>query len=77
MIKVNKVLNKYLNLKESFHIPAKIKAASDIKAMLSMVDLNVEVVPENSIGMLTRLITSLKGKPLTKEEVDLIHEITS
>ena len=76
MIKVNKVLNKYLKEKNSSQNPSKIKAASDIKAMLSMVDLNVEVVPENSIEMLTRLISTLKGKPLTNEEKELIIEIT-
>jgi len=77
MTKVNEVLNYYLNNKNSNQNPEKIKAASDIKTFLSMVDLNAEVVPENNTGMLTRLIKSLKGKELTTEETELIIEITN
>lgn len=77
MTKVNEVLNNYLNKNDLAHSNIKIKAAANIKALLSMLDLSVEVVPENSPDMLTRLITSLKGKPLTKEEAELIFEIAN
>lgn len=73
MRKVNRVLKNYLDNIDS----PKHKAATNIKNLLCMLDLNVEVVPENNLSMLTRLITSLKGQPLTAEEKELLIEITN
>ena len=77
MTQVIKVLNNYLSENGSVEKGGKFEAAANIKALLDRMDLHAELVPVKNHDMLTRLITSLKGKPLTKEEVDLIHEITT
>lgn len=75
MVKVNKVINGYLYLSGNARDQEKIKAAASIKALLSNIDLSAEVVPENNLGMLTRLLSSLKGASLNKNEVTIINEI--
>jgi hypothetical protein len=76
MIKVNEVLNNYLTKNSSTENDAKIKAAANIKELLNMIDLNVELIPEKNPEMLTRLISTLKGKELSSEEEELVNEIT-
>lgn len=77
MTKINEVIDKYLTENGSAKDGLMYKAAANIKSFLSMVDLSVEVLPEKNHDMFTRLILSLKGKPLSIEETEIIKEITS
>lgn len=77
MVKVNLVLTDYLTGKMNNCEEGKLKAANSIKELLDQIDFKAEVVPENNIEMFTRLLTSLKGEPLNKEEKELIGEIVN
>jgi hypothetical protein len=77
MVKVNLVLTDYLTGKISNCEEVKMKAANSIKELLDQIDFKAEVVPENNVEMFTRLLTSLKGEPLSKEEKELIGEIVN
>jgi len=74
MIKVNTVLNKYLD-QQYLGDSENSKAAQSIKNLLGKMDENAEVVPENNLDMFLRLITSLKNGAITKEEKKIIKEI--
>ena len=74
MIKTNIVLGKYTRQKNSAE-DANFKAVRNIKELLEQIDLNAEVVPENNLDMLSRLISSLKNEDLTKDEKRIIKEI--
>lgn len=75
MIKVNLVLADYLTGKGKNNNAEKVKAANSIKELLSQIDYKAEVVPEDSLEMFSRLLISLKGEPLNKEEKELAEEI--
>ena len=74
MIKVNTVLNKYLD-QQYLGDSENSKAARSIKNLLGQIDKNAEVVPENNLDMFSRLIASLKNGAITKEEKKIIKEI--
>ncbi len=76
MTKINEVLNNYLTGNSLAENDLKYNAAANIKALLNTVDLSVEVVPEKNQDMFERLISSLKGKPLSIEETEIINDIT-
>lgn len=75
MRKVNKVLEKYLGDGPSYRGDIKM-AAARIKHLLSAVDLDAEVLPENNLDMFSRLIISLKGEELSLAEWEILKEIT-
>ncbi len=77
MIKVNKVINRYINETDNNEDEGKTEAAASIKKLLSTLDLNAEVVPENNLDMFSRLIASLKGDSLNNNEIAVINEIIS
>ena len=76
MLKVNLILTDYLTGKKSSS-EEKLRAAVAIKELLDQIDFKAEVVPENNLEMFTRLLTSLKGEPLTNEEKELVVEIVN
>jgi hypothetical protein len=76
MTKVNIVLDKYLTQKEG-EDEEKTEAARSIKLLLKKLDLKAEKMPENNLDMFSRLLTSLKGAPLTVAEIRLAKEIIS
>ena len=73
MTKVNIVLEKYLE--QENEEDEKTAAAAKIKALLQKLDLNAERVPDNNLDMFSRLLTSLKGEPLTGIEIRLAKDI--
>lgn len=74
-MKIYRVLEKYLG--EELPVNGRKKmAAAKIKALLTAIDLEAEIIPESNTEMLTRLITSLKGEALTEAEKEIITEIT-
>jgi hypothetical protein len=75
MVKVNNVINGYLNGSGNNKDEGEIKAAALIKELLATIDLNAEVVPENNLDMFSRLIASLKGGNLNKDEITVINKI--
>jgi hypothetical protein len=75
MDKVNRILQKYFGEKP-LEDGGRRMAAANIKLLLSAIDFESEVIPENNRDMLTRLITSLKGEELTSDERAIIKEIT-
>ena len=74
MTKVNLILTKYLTGEKGAD-NNKFKAAITIKELLEKIDFNAEIVPENNLEMFTRLLISLKGEPLNKDEAELAKEI--
>jgi len=75
MTKVNIVLNKYLKQNGHAEGESETVAASNIKDLLNKIDFTAEVVPESNFDMMSRLLTSLKGKPLNSEEIKIVGEI--
>ena len=75
MIKVNLLLTEYMIENDSVAGEGKLKAIHFIKELLSQIDHKAEVVPENNKEMFTRLLISLKGGPLNKDEAGLVDEI--
>ena len=59
------------------HENERLNAIKSISEMLSEIDFNAEVVPEEDEDRLSRLLVSLKGKPLAQNEIDLISEIVN
>jgi hypothetical protein len=53
------------------------KATRSILKLLNMVNFNPEVVPVVDIKRLTRLLVSLKGETLNKEESQLVFEMAN
>ena len=53
----------------------RLKAIKSIIELLSEIDFTAEVIPEKDKDRLTRLLVSLKGKPLDENEIVLINEI--
>ncbi len=74
MRKVNTVLDKYLKQDYPYN-NTKYRAARNIEELLTQIDLDAEVVPENNLDMLSRLIRSLKDEELTSDEKMIIEEI--
>ena len=74
MRKVNIVLDKYLQQNYQDN-NTNYRAARNIKELLTQIDLDAEVVPENNREMLSRLIGSLKNEELTIAEKIIIEEI--
>ncbi len=77
MRKANIVLNYYLKQNNGKKDYSMFNAASNIKKLLSELDLNAETIPENNLNMLTRLLTSLKGSQLENEEEKIVKEIVN
>ena len=75
MIKVNLLLAEYMMRNDKESEKGKLKAIRSIIELLSQIDYKAEVVPENSKERFTRLLISLKGNPLNKDESDLVDEI--
>jgi hypothetical protein len=75
MDKVNRILQKYF-WEKSFEDGGRRMAAANIKLLLSAIDFESEVIPENNEDMLTRLLTTLKGEELSPDELAIIKEIT-
>lgn len=53
----------------------RLNAIKSISEMLSEIDFTAEEVPIEDESRLSRLLVSLKGKPLAQNEIDLINEI--
>lgn len=65
-------LNSRAKIEEEAH---KVLAISSIQKMLAEIDFESEIVQINDANKLINLLTSLKGKPLTKDEINIIEEI--
>ena len=74
-MKVNGVINGYLNNGDNNKNEGEVKAAASIKELLTTIDLNAEIVPENNLDMFSRLIASLKGGNLNRDEITVINKI--
>ena len=75
MIKINLLLAEYMAKDTSAAGESRLRTIYSIKELLSQIDHRVEVVPEDNAQRYTRLLTSLKGEPLNKEETELVEEI--
>jgi len=75
MVKMNKVINEYLNDNGINKDEDKIRNTASIKELLAALDLNAEIVSENDLDMFGRLVASLKGGKLNKNEIALVKEI--
>ena len=53
----------------------KLKAIRSLSKLLSEIDFSVEVVPTKDPDRLKKLLTSLKGGPLSREEMDVVFAI--
>ena len=77
MIKTNSLRADYLAKESNLNREQKLKTVDTIIKLLSEIDHNAEVVPEDNAEMFARLLTSLKGKPLNNDETKLVEEIAS
>jgi len=77
MIKVNLLLTEYMIREGNVPDKGKLKAIRSIKELLSQIDHKAEVVPENNRERFIRLLISLKGGPLNKDESVLVEEIVN
>jgi len=55
----------------------KLKAVRSLIDLLSQIDFTAEVVPIKGSKKLNDLLVSLKGKPLSNWETDLVSEIVN
>ncbi len=74
MLKVNKVIDKYIHLRGN---EERKEAAGNIRSLLAKIDQEAELVPEGNAEMLARLIISLKGNDLSADEQAIIFEIVN
>ena len=77
MIRTNSLRADYLAKESNLNREQKLKTVDTILELLSQIDHNAEVVPEDNAKMFIRLLTSLKGKPLNNDETELVEEIAS
>ncbi len=77
MIKVNLLLADYMEDNSHISDKGRQNAIKSIKGLLSQIDFKAEAIPENNLDMLTRLLGSLKGEPLDKDESKLIEELVN
>ena len=77
MIRINLLLVEYMYGKGNRANEGKLKAIHSIKELLSQIDFNAEVIPEDNIERFTCLLTSLKGQPLNNDETELAEEIVN
>ena len=54
---------------------AKVKTINKLKNLLLEVDQKNELIPENSLDDITRLLKFIKGKNLTLKEKEILIEI--
>ena len=62
------------NMKREKH---RLKAVRSLIDLLSQIDFTAEVVPIKGTKKLNDLLVSLKGKPLSNWETDLVSEIVN
>ena len=77
MIKINLLLAEYMAKDTGAAGENRLRVIYSIKELLSQIDHKAEVVPEDNAPKYKRLLTSLKGEPLNKEEADLVEEIVN
>ena len=77
MIKVKLLLADYMISSGDAVDLGRQRAINSITALLSQIDFKAEAIPENNQDMLTRLLRTLKGGQLDKEESKLIEEIVN
>ena len=77
MIKASLLLVDYISRKDGTINHDKQEAANAIIKLLSQIDFSAEVIPENNAERFARLLTSLKGKSLSKAETELLSEIVN
>jgi hypothetical protein len=53
----------------------KIRTIDSLLALLSQIDYKAELVPFDNFDKFSRLLASLKGDPLTEDELMLIDEL--
>lgn len=54
----------------------KLAAIRSVRKLLEKIDFSSEVVPDDDRDKLNKLLQSLKGSILDKDELDLLEEIT-
>ncbi len=55
----------------------KLNAIREIRKALFQIDFMAETVPLESVNNLSRLLSSLKGNELNKEELKLVNELVN
>ncbi len=75
MIKVKLLLADYLANSGDTIDQGRQSAIKTIKGLLTQIDFKAEKIPDNNKEMFIRLLTSLKGEELDKNEKSLVEEI--
>jgi len=75
------ILNIISSIKQSVNISSEIEtqrlvAINNIEELLNQIDFSSEVVQTHDKEKLTKLLSSLKGKSLNKQELALVEDIT-
>jgi hypothetical protein len=74
------ILDKLYKIEEKSRLSIKkekerINTVKSMRRLLNQIDLSSEVIPVKDIKQLSMLISSLKGKVLTEEEMNIINEL--
>jgi len=75
------ILNIISSIKQSVNASREIEtqrleAINNIEELLNQIDFSSEVVQTHDKEKLTKLLSSLKGKSLNKQELALVEDIT-
>jgi len=75
------ILNIISSIKQSVNVSSEIEtqrlvAINNIEELLNQIDFSSEVVQTHDKEKLTKLLSSLKGKSLNKQELALVEDIT-
>ncbi len=75
MIKSRLLEIEYKSINKTIKQPEKLVAILRIKQLLSQIDFNAEIVPLQDEEHLVKLLTSLKNKRLSKQELLIVKEL--
>ena len=75
MIQTKLLLLEYALFKEKDLDIKRLGAVRGIKKLLMKIDFNAEVVPMENSKKLNDLLVSIKGNPLTNDEIKLTEEL--
>jgi hypothetical protein len=75
MIQTKLLIMEYAAINEPAQNHWKLSSIQGIKNLLTQIDFNAETIPLDSSKKLKKLLTSLKGSVLSKEELGIVEEL--
>ncbi len=75
MIQTKLLIMEYAAINDHAQNHWKLSAIQGIKNLLTQIDFNAETIPLENTKKLKKLLTSLKGSVLSKEELSIVEEL--